>query len=360
MKRKRILSILVCLVLTLGLFGCASGGDDSKSEDSSSKKEETKDSDSDEGPTGHLVIYTSEPQDLVSEMLDDFMEKNPGITCDLYRSGTGDVKSKLSTELEAGGTDACILWFADLGYMYDLDDQGLILHYSPDSVKDVPDAYKYNDGMGHEVRAIYSVLAYNTTQIKDAPKDWDDVTTDDYKGSLAIASPAYSGGAMTTLSVHTEPDNEDIVGWDWYQALADNDVKMEQSNGTLMTKVSSGEYKGAVVVDYLPRNAKAEGSPVDYVYPESGSVLIPTPLCLLNTMPEEDVEAAKAFVDYMFEIDTQKLFVKQGYVPIISEAAEGTEVPTIDDIKVLPMDVDYMRENSDTMLEKFNGMFGAQ
>jgi iron(III) transport system substrate-binding protein len=293
-------------------------------------------------------------------MLDDFVSKYPNVTYELYRSGTGDVKTKLSTELDAGGTDACIVWFADLGYMYDLDDEGLILHYEPDSIADVPDEYKYNDGMGHEVRAIYSVLAYNTTQITEAPTDWDDVLTSDYTGSFALASPAYSGGALTTLSVHVEPDNEDLVGWDWYQALADNDVKMEQSNGTLLTKVASGEYKGAAIVDYLPRNAKAEGSPIDYVYPESGSVLIPTPLCLMSTMPEEDAEAAKAFVDYMFELDTQKLFVSQGYVPIISEAAEGTDVPTIDDIKVLPMDVEYMRENTSALLEKFTDIFGEQ
>ena len=62
----------------------------------------------------------------------------------------------------------------------------------------------------------------------------------------------------------------------------------------------------------------------------------------------------------MFDIETQKLFVQQGYVPMISEAAEGTEVPTIDDIKVLPMDVNYMRENSSSMLEKFTSIFGAQ
>ena len=45
---------------------------------------------------------------------------------------------------------------------------------------------------------------------------------------------------------------------------------------------------------------------------------------------------------------------------MISEAAEGTDVPTIDDIKVLPMDVNYMRENSSDMLEKFTSIFGAQ
>ena len=101
----------------------------------------------------------------------------------------------------------------------------------------------------------------------------------------------------------------------------------------------------------VPRNSKNEGSPIDYVYPESGSVLIPTPLCLMDNMSDDDKAAAEAFVDYMFDIETQKLFVQQGYVPMISEAAEGTEVQTIDDIKVLPMDVNYMRENSSSMLE---------
>lgn len=351
---KRFLSLLVCLMLTFGLIGCAG------SDDAADTKEENSAEVKDDELTGHLVIYTSEPQDLVTEMLDDFVAKYPGVTYELYRSGTGDVKTKLDTELDAGGTDACIVWFADLAYMYDLDDQGMIMHYTPDCVADIPDTYKYNDGMGHEVRAIYSVLAYNTTQITDAPKDWADVATSDYTGSLALANPAYSGGALTTLSVHVQPENESVVGWDWYQSLADNDVKMEQSNGTLLTKVASGEYKGAVIVDYLPRNAKNEGSPVDYVYPESGSVLISTPLCLLDTMPEESKEAAKAFVDYMFDLETQKLFVSQGYVPMISEATEGTDVPTIEDIKVLPMDVKFMRENTSDLLEKFAGIFGTQ
>lgn len=365
MKHKRLLSLFVCLVMVFALIGCASGG--KKEEEPAAEEpaaEETAEPEaeepSDEGPSGHIVIYTSEPEDLVTEMLEDFVAKNPGVTYELYRSGTGDVKTKLDTELEAGGTDACVVWFADLAYMYDLDDKGLILHYSPEAAANLPDDYKYNDGMGHEVRAIYSVLAYNTTQITEAPKDWADVTGPDYTSSLALANPSYSGGALTTLAVHVAPENESVVGWDWYQKLKDNDAKMEQSNGTLSEKVQSGEYKAAVIVDYLPRNAKAAGAPVDYVYPESGSVLIPTPLCLMSSMPEESVEAAKAFVDYMFEEETQKLFVAQGYVPMISSAAEGTEVPTVEDIKVLPLDVDFMRENTASMLEQFQGIFGVE
>ena len=55
-----------------------------------------------------------------------------------------------------------------------------------------------------------------------------------------------------------------------------------------------------------------------------------------------------------------KLFVQQGYVPMISSATEGTDVPTIDDIKVLPLDVDFMRENTADLLTKFSDMFGTE
>ena len=283
---KRILSLVLCLIMVLSLAAC--GG---KEEDVT------------------LVIYTSEPQDLVTEMLEDFSAKT-GIKYELFRSGTGDVKTKISGELEATGTTtANIVWFADLAYMYQLDEKGLLYHYTPDAAKDLPDAYKYNDGMGHEVRAIYTVLAYNTLAIDEAnaPKDWMDVTKEAYKGKVALANPAYSGGAMTALSAHIE--NSDKVGWDWYNALAANDAKMETSNGTLSTKVSNGEYNAVVIVDYLPRNAKTAGSPVDYVYPASGSCLINTPLCIVNSEDKADLAAAEKFVNYMFEVDTQKLFL---------------------------------------------------
>jgi len=307
---------------------------------------------------GHLVIYTSEPQDLATEMLEAFREKYPGVTYELYRSGTGNVTAKIDAELAAGKTEANIAWFADIGYMYGLDKQGLIYHYTPAALDSVPEAYKYNDGMGYEVRAIYAVLEYNTTRIANAPKDWMDVTGPEYKDVLAIANPSYSGGAFTTLVNHIQ--NESLVGWDFYEAMRDNGVKFEQSNGNLQTKVSSGEYSAVITMDYLARTAKAEGSPVDYVYPASGAVMVPTPFCLLNTLDDSNTEAAKALADFMFEPETQKLFVEQGYVPMNKAAVEGTDVPTTDDIKLLDFDLDFFVDNSSAIRKQFENMFGAQ
>ncbi|QSX08696.1 extracellular solute-binding protein [Alkalibacter rhizosphaerae] len=346
---KKMVALLLVLMLAFGLVACSSGGDNGDNGDGGGGEE---------GLTGHLVIYTSEPQDLVTEMLEAFIAANPGVTYELFRSGTGDVKAKLDTELQAGGTDADLIWFADIGYMYNLDEQDLIMHYSPDAAADLPDDYKYNDGMGHEVRAIYAAIAYNTTKVTDPPKDWDDITTEDYRGVVALANPNYSGGAFTTLMAHIQ--NEDLVGWEWYNKLKAIDAKMEQSNGTLSTKVASGEYEAVVVIDYLPRNAKKDGSPVDYIYPASGAVMVPTPLCIMNTIEEENVEAAKALVDFMFTTDNQKLFVDQGYVPMNSAAAEGTDVPTIDEIEVMPFDLEFYVENSDAVRQEYVRLFGAE
>lgn len=345
-EMKKTIALLLVLLLAFGLVACSGGGNGDNGNGD------------DEKLTGHLVVYTSEPQDLVTEMLEAFIAENPGVTYELFRSGTGDVKAKLDTELQAGGTDADIIWFADIGYMYQLDEKDLILHYSPEAVKDLPDDYKYNDGMGHEVRAIYATIAYNTTKVTNPPKDWDDIVTEDYRGVVALANPNYSGGAFTTLMVHIQ--NEDLVGWDWYNNLKAIDAKMEQSNGTLSTKVASGEYEAVVVIDYLPRNAKKDGSPVDYVYPESGAVMVPTPLCIMKTVEDENQAAAKALVDYMFTVENQKLFVAQGYVPMNSAAAEGTDVPTIDDIKVMPFDLDFYLDNADAVRAQFVSIFGQE
>ena len=111
--------------------------------------------------TGKITVYTSEPQDLVTDMLEDFKAKT-GIDYDLFRSGTGDVISKINTELETGSTDADIIWFADIGYMNQLDQKGLIRHYTPKGAEKIDPSFNYNDGMAWEVRQIFSIIAKNT------------------------------------------------------------------------------------------------------------------------------------------------------------------------------------------------------
>lgn len=308
--------------------------------------------------SGHLVIYTSEPQDLAAEMLESFIDLHPGVTYEIFRSGTGNVVSKIDTELQTGSTEADIIWFADIGYIQGLDDQGLIEHYVPKGAESIDQQYAYNDGMAHEVRLIYNVLAYNTTLVSDAPTDWMDATDARFKSVFAMANPNYSGGAFTALVVHTQyPDD---AGWEFYELAQENDTKYEQSNGNLQVKVSSGEYALVAIVDFMARNAKNEGSPVEVVWPESGAILIPTPVALMSTIAEENKEAAKAFLDYMFELESQQLFVEQGYIPVVAEAGVPEGAPLVEDIVTMPFDLDYYVTNATEIRNRYVELFGNE
>jgi iron(III) transport system substrate-binding protein len=305
----------------------------------------------------NLTLYTSEPEDLAAEMIADFNKTYPNVKIEIFRSGTGNVISKINAELQTGSTPANILWFADIGFIKQLDDQGLILHYSPAAASGIKSEYAYNNGMAHEVRLIYNVIAYNTRQVtSNPPKDWKDLTAPAYRSKVAMANPNYSGGAFTALVVHVQ--NDDKVGWKFYEDMQKNDVKGEQANGTLQTKVSSGEYAAVLIVDFMAMNAKREGSPVEVVWPSSGAVLIPTPVAVVNNLSPEQEAAAKAFVDHMFKAASQELFSKQGYIPVMPGAPLPAGSPGADQIETMPFDLDYYIRESAVIRSAYEQKFG--
>ena len=340
---KKILAVVIAVSM-ISLIGCGGAGNASEAPEGG------------EGISGELTLYTSEPEELVADLIAKFNETYPDIHIEVFRSGTGKVTAKMDAELQTGETPANLIWFADIGYMKGLDDEGMILHYTSPNASSVDPQYLYVDGMGAEVRLIYNTIAYNTNEVTDPPKDWNDVTGEEYRSSFAIADPNYSGGSFTALVTHVQ--HADLVGWDWYEKLYANDLKFEESNGNLQTKVSSGEYKAAELVDFMARTAKAEGSPVDVCYPASGAVLIPTPLCILDNIPDADVDAAKTFVDWCFTEEAQNMFVEQQYIPVTGiEGPEGA--PKASEIVTMPFDLSYFTENSAAIREEYTERFGG-
>jgi iron(III) transport system substrate-binding protein len=305
-----------------------------------------------------LKMYTSEPEDLAQEMVADFNKTYPNVQIELYRAGTGAVLGKMNAEFQAANTtEANIIWFADIGYITQLDQKGLISHYTPEGADKIKPEYAYNNGMAHEVRLIYNVIAYNTAKVtSNPPKDWMDLTAPAYKSKVALANPNISGGAFTALVVHVQ--NSGKVGWKFYEDMKANDVKSETANGVLQTKVSSGEYSAVLIVDFMAMNAKRSGSPVEVVWPASGAVLVPTPVALIKNMSAQQERAARAFLDHMFKTASQELFSRQGYIPVMPGVALPAFSPGADQIKTMPFDLDYYLKESAVIRSTYESKFG--
>lgn len=353
---KKLMTMVLTLVMVFVVAGCNSnsGGSAASNSPEPAKSSEPSNSSAPEGQeaSGKITLYTSESQDLVNEMISDFKSKHPKVEVDIFRGGTGQVISKMDAEHHAGKIQADVIWFADIEYFSKLAKSDMLEPYDSPNAADLSNKYKYENGKYYEIRQIFNVMAYNTAKMKEAPKSWNDLYNPDLKGKIAIANPNYSGAAFQTLATFVqEPD----MGWDYFNKLKDNTVKFEQSNGNLSSKLSSGEYWAVSVVDFMIRNAKAEGSPVEVVWPEEGAILIPTPVGILSS--SENKPAAKSLIDYLLSEDGQKFFVKQGYIPVKDNVGSPEGAPSADTIKVFPIDLEFIGQNREDLKNKFGGIF---
>ena len=82
-----------------------------------------------------LMVYTSCPIEIMTEIERVFEEDHPDIDVQVYRSGTGTITAKIAAEREAGKVLADIVWVADYAYFESLKELDLLHPYeSPEAV----------------------------------------------------------------------------------------------------------------------------------------------------------------------------------------------------------------------------------
>lgn len=340
---KKILALILLIMLTIFAAACSEASDtDSADGDKSSDK----------GDKTTVSLYTSESQDLVGEMMNKFKEEHPDVEVEIFRTGTEELIAKLEAERSAGGIKADMVWFADIDYFNTLNEEGLLEEYQSPNAEDIDEEFVYDNGKYYEVRQIFNVLAYNTAQVKDPLTSWKDLYRDDLKGKIAIASPDYSGAAFLTLATLAENDD---LGMDYYKSLKENGVKFEQGNGALASKIATGEYHAVSIVDFMALNAKNEGSPVEIVWPEEGAVIIPTPVGIIKDT--EAVDASKQVVDFLLSEECQTMFKDQGYIPVNPNVGVPENAPNVEDIDIMPLDLDFLKENREDLKKEFGEIF---
>jgi len=321
--KKLVTTILASSVL---LGACSGGGSGSESTNANSASES--------GVSGTIQFYTSQPDSDAAELVAAFNEKHPEVEVDVFRSGTEEVMSKVGAEKMAGDIQADVLLVADEVTLDTLKEQGLLMPYESPESKSIPSEWKDENGMYTGTKVMSTVMAVNTNKVKELPASWSAMTDPQAKGEVVMPSPLYSGAAAYNVGVLSRQDG---FGWEFFGKLRDNDVKIVQGNGGVLQAVAGGEQSYGMVVDYLVARAKAEGSPVDIVYPEEGVPVITEPIGIMKDTDNE--EAAKAFVDFVLSEEGQTLAAELGYTPI----REGIEVPEglkkVSELKVLSHDV---------------------
>lgn len=301
---------------------------------------------------GTLSFYTSQPDADAQKLVEGFEKRYPEVEVETYRSGTEEVVSKLNAEKMAGDVQADVLLVADSVTFEDLKEQDMLQAYESEELDSVPDEFEDADHYYTGTKIMATGIVANT-ESGDVPTSWSALEEADAKAQTVMPSPLYSGAAAYNLGVLTR---QDAFGWEFYEKLKTQETAVVKGNGDVLKSVASGDKQYGVIVDYLAARAKADGSPVELVYPEEGVPVITEPIGI--TKDNDNPAAAEAFVDYVLSEEGQKLAAELGYTPI----REGIDAPdglkTYDDMKVLQADTEALYTSRNKDKQQFEDLFG--
>ena len=270
-----------------------------------------------------ITLYTSEPQEKIDELLADFAEVEPDIEVEVFRAGTGDLTARLETDLNAGEPGADVFLAADAPTFEGFKEDGLLKEL-------------------------------NTAEYDTAPASWQELTDSDYDGEITLPDPAVSRAAAFNAAVWYLQDE---LGEDWFEELGANAPVIAESNGPVGQAVAEGSQPVGIVVDFMMRDLRDAGSPVEVSYPEEGVPYIYQSIGIFEAT--EEAEAAQAFVDYVISQRGQEYAVEQNYLPVREDAGSPEGAPTLDEITFMEEDLSEITEVQGEALDAFDSTIGG-
>jgi len=302
---------------------------------------------------GKLVLYTSQPDRDAQRTVEGFRKKHPGVDVEIFRSGTTEVMSKLMAEVAAGAPRADVLLIADALSMERLKAADQLLAYPQADVREFPpDAYD-KDKTYFGTKLITTGIIVNT-QAPMRPKSWTDLLKAEARGQVALPSPLYSGAAAIHMAALTQ---NRAIGGGYYEKLAQNGAVALRGNGAVLNAVAGGQKMYGIIVEFMALNAKAKGSPVDFVFPTEGVSIVTEPTAILKST--KNASAAKAFVDFLLSREGQELAVSQGYFPARKDVKPPAGFPDVGALKILPVDIDALLKHDEQNKKRFAELFGG-
>jgi len=305
-------------------------------------------------PSGRLMVYTSQPSDQMAKVVEAFRKAHPDVKAELFRSGTTEVMNKLQAEFAAGRPQADVVLIADAVAMTQLKNDGRLLTYLDAPAGKVPAALIDADRTYFGTKLITTGIVINTNLVKTAPRSWNGLLPAAAAGKTVLPHPLYSGAAVIHIGSMLQQSE---FGWRYFETLAKNGAIAARGNGAVIESVARGEKAYGIIIEYMAFNAKAKGSPVDFVFPEEGVSAITQPVAILKG--SRNADAAKAFVDWQLSLEAQLQSVSQGYFPIFPDVTPPKGYPPVSSLKLMPSDLAAMLTSDESNKRRFTELFGG-
>src|ERR1700761_7610558 len=304
---------------------------------------------------GKVVWYTSIDLGVAEKIAASFKAKFPGVEVQTERTGAERVFQRIGQEYASNVHAVDVVNSSDAAHLLAWKKQGILLPYVPEDVaKYYKPEHRDPDGMYAGFRATLSPIAYNTNKVKadEAPKSFKELLDPKWKGKIVKAHPGYSGNTLTATFEMVRD-----IGWDYFEALAKQNIMQVQSATDPPKKLALGER--AVMADGTEYNIfllKESGQPVEVVYPTEGTPFSTGPNGVFKAAPNPN--AAKLFQNYCFTPEAQQIVIEVGGLrPLPQQVKEKRGPKPLSEIKLMKEDAEGAEKQSEEIKARYTKLF---
>ncbi len=312
-----------------------------------------------------VVVYTSLENEEVVEYMEQAKAELPDLDIQAIRLSTGELGARMLAEKNNPQAD-CV-WGWAVTNMEEFVPRKMIKPYKPAGWDKIPAHFKDPNGYWTAIDLYAAAFVINTKVMAEKnlpmPKGWNDLLNPAYKDKLIMPNPASSGTGflqVASLLEMLDPDYktksvEDNKAWDFLKKLDKNMGQYIKSGSKPAKLTAAGEYAIGCSFAFVYSSLKKKGFPVVMVLPEEGAGFELEANALLEGANNE--AAAKKFLDWAISKSAMKGYAKFKLGVTYPGIQGPADMPSLDSIKLAPMDFPWQSKNRTKILEVWSNLF---
>ncbi|MDD3706327.1 MAG: ABC transporter substrate-binding protein [Clostridiaceae bacterium] len=294
-----------------------------------------------------LTVYTSHKEEVYSPIIKEFEERT-GIWVQVTCGGTSEILEQIASESKNPICD--VMFGGGVESLEAYSNYFVPYKYSEEEILDR--TYKSDSCKWIVFSKLPIVFVYNNKLVYEtaAPKGWEDLLQDRWKGKVAYADPHKSGSGYTILMTLMQ-----VMGKDnWNAMVRFSDVldgKILDDSSEVINEVASGTKLVGITLEESALKKIAAGIDITMVYPIEGTSEVPDGSALILNGPHEN--NAKLFLDFVVSKDVQRMIADYCYRRPVRKDISDLGVRS-EEAKFIDYDINWASDNRSKILKKWD------
>ncbi len=295
-----------------------------------------------------LTVYTPHKEEVYSPIIKEFEERT-GIWVQVVCGGTAEILDQIAAEsnnavcdVMFGGGVESLEAYSEYFAPYEYSQEGML-----------EQTYKSDCNKWTVFTKLPIVFVYNNKLVYEtaAPKGWEDLLQEKWKGKIAYADPHKSGSGYTILMTLMQ-----VMGKDNWNAMEQFstilDKKILNDSSDVINEVASGTKLVGITLEESALKRIAAGMDITMVYPIEGTSAVPDGSALILNAPHE--KNARLFLDFIVSKDVQKMIVDYCYRRSVRKDISDSKMPGEKGAKFIDYDLKWASDNRSEILKKWD------